>query len=300
VDVIYSSASPISAHLVAGLIHRATGVPWVAEFRDPWIGNVLAAPLPWPHRRVQTRLERWIVRSATRLVFLSTETAGIYERRYPDLRGRAAIVPNGYDASELGVPPVRRPPGERFLIVYTGTLERPAEAAAFLAGVDLLAARRPELAKRLDIEFVGHVGTEVEELAAPYIRAEPTASIIRFTAYAPREIALDRVRAADACLVLLGDEPGMSQFLPGKLLDYIGLDAPVLAVVPDGEARTLLRDLDWGITVDPTPDGVADGLERLLRGEHRVGRADPMGRFERRRLAAALGDVFDQALGISG
>lgn len=300
VDAIYSTSSPVSSHLVAGILHRRTRIPWIAEFRDPWVGNPLADPLPGLHARLQRRLERWIVSSASRVVFTSTETAVAYERRYPGLAGRWDIVPNGYDPEELGAPrtrPERRTP---FRLVYTGTLERPAEAAAFLAGVDLLVTDRPKVRSQLTIEFYGYASLQVEAIAAPYLAPDRLGAMIGFRPFVPRAEVLERVRDADACLVLLGDDRGMSQFVPGKLFDYIGLDAPVLAVVPPGEVRSVLHQLEWGVVTDPSPTGVADGLRRLLEGEHRTGTADRTRTFERGRLGQALGSVFDEAIGATG
>jgi glycosyltransferase involved in cell wall biosynthesis len=300
VDAMYSTSSPVSSHLVAGILHHRTGIPWVAEFRDPWVGNPLADPLPRLHARLQRRLERWIVSSASQVVFTSSETAVAYERRYPGLAGRWHVVPNGYDAEELGTARTRPEPRTPFRLVYTGTLERPAEAAAFLAGVDLLVTDRPEVRSQLRIEFYGYASPEVEAIAAPYLVSERLAAMIGFTPFVPRAEVLERVRDADACLVLLGDERGMSQFVPGKLFDYIGLDAPVLAVVPTGEVRSVLHRLDWGVVTDPTPSGVADGLNRLLNGDHRTGTADRNRTFERGGLGQALGSVLDQTIGPQG
>ena len=293
--VIYSTASPVSGHLVAGTLHRLTGLPWVAEFRDPWIGNVLADPLPWTHRRLQRRLERWIVASAARIVFLSAETEAAYLGRYPALAGRSVVVPNGYDAEDLGPPPERPPASTPLRLVYTCTLDRPAETAALMAGLASLVARRPEVSARLAIKFIGHTSPEVAAIVEPYLDTPSLQAMIRFTGFAPRAEALSLVRDADACLVMLGEEPGMSQFVPGKLFDYIGLDAPVLALVPPGEVRSLLERLEWGIVADPTPAGAADGLERLLAGDYRTGRADRAGLYERRGIALQLGSVLDAA-----
>jgi glycosyltransferase involved in cell wall biosynthesis len=293
-DAIYSTSSPISGHLVAGVLHRLTGVPWVAEFRDPWIGNVLAEPLPPIHQRLQRRLERWIVGTAARVVFLSAATEADYVRRYPSLAGRSVVVPNGYDADDLGPPPARPPVTTPIRLVYTGTLDRPIEAAAFLSGLAELVRRRPEVTGSLTIDVVGHTSAEVARLAAPYLESAELRSILRFVPYAPRAEALRYVREADACLVLLGEEPGMSQFIPGKLFDYIGLDAPILAVVPQGEVSSLLEQLEWGVVVDPTTEGVVDGLERLLAGRYRTGRADREGVYERRKLAIKLASVLDE------
>ena len=47
-DVLYSTLSPASAHLVALMVSRATGIPWVADFRDAWTRNPQGEPLPGP------------------------------------------------------------------------------------------------------------------------------------------------------------------------------------------------------------------------------------------------------------
>ena len=87
-DAVFSTSFPVSAHLVAGTFKRLTGVPWVAEFRDPWVGNVLPVPLPWMQRRLQIKLERWIVRTADRVVCVTPRLARMYQERYPGARNR--------------------------------------------------------------------------------------------------------------------------------------------------------------------------------------------------------------------
>ena len=73
----------VTAHLVSGLDGAAYGVPWVAEFRDPWIGNPLAAPAARAHRRLQARIEQSIVHHAHRIVCVTPSMTLMYQRRYP-------------------------------------------------------------------------------------------------------------------------------------------------------------------------------------------------------------------------
>src|SRR5262249_55313375 len=48
IDVLLSSSPPDSVHLAARDVARATRLPWVADFRDPWIGlSFLRPPTPW-------------------------------------------------------------------------------------------------------------------------------------------------------------------------------------------------------------------------------------------------------------
>ncbi len=102
-DVIFSTSHPVSSHLAAGVVKRLTGLPWVAELRDPWLGNRLTESVygarPWLHRRLQFKIERWIARTADQLVCVTPSLARMYQRRYPG--ATVVTIPNGYDRSEV-------------------------------------------------------------------------------------------------------------------------------------------------------------------------------------------------------
>ena len=159
-DAIYSTSAPITAHLVAGIVKRLTGVPWVAEFRDPWLGNPVTQAgggrRPWFHRRLQAKVERWIIQSADRIVFVSPTTARLYRRRYPRAAEMVAIT-NGHDRSEVVACARTTAEPHRYRIVWTGTLDRPAELDALLEAVAALKEKRPTLEDELEIRFYGNV-----------------------------------------------------------------------------------------------------------------------------------------------
>jgi hypothetical protein len=118
--------------------------------------------------------------------------------------------------------------------------------------------------------------------------------------YAPpattRDEAIARQREADALLVLLAHGPGRDVFVGGKVYELIGLDKQVLAMAPPGETRRTLKELDWGIVVDPTAAAVAAGLERLVDAPAPRRVADPERRYDRRALARRLATVLDDAV----
>jgi hypothetical protein len=64
-------------------------------------------------------------------------------------------------------------------------------------------------------------------------------------------------------------------------------------VAPDGEVRRILAELGWGTAADPTPDGFATGVERLMAAPKPDRPSDPQGRFERRALTARLASLLD-------
>lgn len=309
VDAIYSTSGPISCHLVAAGIAARTGLPWIADFRDPWIGNAFATPPRGLHAYQQRRMERKIVAGADRLIFPTKGVMEAYAARYPWATEKMLVIPNGYDRADFP------PPGSvgglhsaahaddaagdgmatrRFRLVYSGSLYGEHELEIFLAGLELLVGRRPEIKDRLEVEFVGWLTSNNHRVAAEHAGSDPLASMLRFSGFVPHAEAMRKVAASDGLLQLIADDPRKGEIQGGKLMEYLGHDRQILAVVPEGAAREVLRELDWGIVVDPTPEGVASGLERLLAAPAPARRADPEGRYDRANLAARLAGYLDE------
>lgn len=305
-DAIYSSSGPISCHLAAALVARQTGLPWIADFRDPWIGNAFAAPMPRLHRQLQDAIERRIVERADRVVFATAGLADAYSARYPRAAERFHVISNGYDRTDF--PPEPGPEARagdgRFRLTYAGSIYGDRELAMFLDGLELLLGRRPELRDKLEVEFVGWLNLHNQSVAAQYATPDRLGSMLRFTGFLPHAEALEHMLAADALLQVIADGPNRSGVVGGKLAEYVGLDRQILAVVPEGDARAILRELDWGIAADPTPQGVAEGIERLLATPPPGRRADLAGRYDRvnltAQLAALLNDVAAERTGQVG
>lgn len=296
VDVIYSSAAPISTHVVAGLLKRRMRRPWVADFRDPWVGNPFAAPLSRPKRRLQKRTERWIVTRADRVVVAVDAMREQFIERYPELAEKFVYIPNGYDRSDLaGIVPAPPDPG-RFHILYAGSLYRPQELEVFLLGVERLLARRPDLRDRLRVDFVGRMNEPNARQAVEFSKPERLGGIVSFGGFIPRPQALARMAGADALLQLMPDLAGAEIFVGGKLSEYLAFDRPILAVMPPGEGRRLVEALPTGRVADVRPDSVADAVERLLDDPPAPAPADPTGRFDRVNLAGELARLFDEVV----
>jgi glycosyltransferase involved in cell wall biosynthesis len=311
VDAIYSSSGPISCHLIASRIAARTGLPWIADFRDPWIGNAFAAPARGLQAIRQRRMERRIVEGADMLIFPTPGVAEAYAARYPWAAAKMRLIPNGYDRADFRAPggasrdgdgaggesgpaPGGQSSGRRFRVVYTGSLYGEHDLEIFMHGLETLVERRPEVAERLEVEFVGRLSPDNRDVAASYARLERLGSMVRFSGLVPHAEAMRRAATADALLQFVADGPRKGEIQGGKLMEYLGYDRQILALVPEGSARQVLRELDWGIIADPTPEGVASGLEKLLDTPLPTRRADPEGRYDRANLAARLAVCLDE------
>jgi hypothetical protein len=94
--------------------------------------------------------------------------------------------------------------------------------------------------------------------------------------------------------------------VPGKTYEYLGSRRPILAAVPQGDARDLLEAAGTATVCDPgDASAMAHSLERAI--ERKSARsplpqpdAGVLRRYERRALTAELASVFDAALGRAG
>lgn len=301
VDVIYSTSAPYTAHLAGGVLKLLIGRPWVAEFRDPWLGSpialAMAGPRPWLHRRLQVKIERWIVHAADRVVFVSPSTARAYRRRYPKAPP-FAVITNGHDPSDLVVRHRERGAGDRFRIVYAGTV-RPRELEALLQAVASLVDRRPALRDELELHFYGDLSAACRGILDHFVGSAGLSGMVQDMGMVARRVALEALVDADAALIMLGGDTGMGQIVPAKLFECIGQSQQVLAILPRGDARDILDELGWGVIASPDSVDIELAIEQLLATPApRDRKADPRGIYDGVRLAGRLAETLDSATGL--
>ncbi len=94
--VIWSTYPIATAHLIGLLLHRLTGLPWIADFRDSMTED------GYPANPKQKKIYQWIeqqtVKHCTRAVFTTPGAIKMYAARYPGIsESKWALIPNGYD-----------------------------------------------------------------------------------------------------------------------------------------------------------------------------------------------------------
>ena len=291
-------AQPWSDHLVGLRVHRATKLPWVAHFSDPWVDSPYLRASP-ARRRAAARMEAEVIREADAIVFVTSETADLVMKKYPDeWRKKVAVVPHGFDSTVV-VPGGDRRPGP-MRMVYTGRFyDGLRTPASLLRAVARLNTEQP-LADTIDMTFIG---PHVMEFA----RDAASLGIDRFAHFRDRVSAEDaNALAADADVLMVIDAAtdGPSPFLPSKLVDYLPLRKPIFGITPaDGASASLLKRL--GCPVAPPDDEAAirEAIAGLVR-EWRDGTLGVERQFDRvaaefdiRRTAAVFSDVLTQTFG---
>lgn len=264
-DVIVSFAQPWSDHLIGLQLHRETGLPWVAHFSDPWTDSPYHRPAQWLRRRAAA-MEAEVVAAASQLIFVNRYTRDRVMAKYPAAwAARTHVIAQGWEAEPLPPPPVPLP-SRPLHVVYTGRfydgIRTPGTVLAALAELN----RRHPLAGLIDVEFVGG-GMQAYEARTRMLGLE---SCVRFSGRLSPEQARRRAAVADALLTI--DAPvaaGPSLFLPSKLIDYLPLGKPILAVTPlAGPSADLIRELGYEPVAPDDVRGISAAFETLVAAHH--------------------------------
>jgi len=300
VDVLLSSSPPDSAHLAAWRARRGLAVPWVADFRDPWVGLHLRKPPTSWHRARQQRLEARVLDSADRVLAASRTHAEQLMRRAPapgaagSRAERVVHLPNGFEPAPDPAGEARAVAGTPyFRLVFTGTLSQMPETEVLLEALHELLARRPELRRRVRARLAGPYDRGYEDRAA----ALGLTGIVEFSGSLSHDAA--RALQAQADLLLLWKPPDMPTMVPGKLYEYLASGRPVVAMLPAGDEAAELAERGGAVRLDPGDRVALAGeierhVDRWLAGGREPGRVpDWLTSHTRGALAGRLAGVLD-------
>ena len=324
VALVYTVISPYETSEACTRIASARDVPWVPDLGDPWALDDMAMYPTALHRRLEVRKMRRGLETAARIVMSTPEA----ERRVRDTLGvrpeRMWIVPNGFDEADFRGDAPRREPDGVIRVVHTGYLhaelgrgqKASARAHGLLGGgspgveiltrshiflleaVNNLLEKRPAVGRRIEVHLAGVTTQTDEEIAQ-------TCPAVRLHGYLPHAESVRLLETADLLFLPMQKlARGLrSGNVPGKTYEYLASRRPILAAVPEGDARDLLERA--GATYVCEPDDVA-AMEEILAARVRSldGGEPPPARnrevvaeYEWGNLAARVASALDSILG---
>jgi hypothetical protein len=263
-DVILSRCWPGEAHLPALRLSRKTGIPWVANWNDPWPPEVNPPPYGFGPKRKLSMFKihylRDVCRTASHHTFPSAGLRDYMGVVQPAFLHRASVIPH------IAFPRQRSAEAtckETFVICHAGFLGTNRDPSTFFDGLRRFVSGM-HLLPKIKVVFLGNSYT-FEESRAIHI-PDPLKGMVEVLPWADYETSMD-VMATASVLLLIEGRMNEGIYLPSKLADYAETGRPILAMSPlNGTVADLIRTLGGGVLADQTsPDSVAESIERLYR-----------------------------------
>lgn len=299
IDAILTTGPPHSTHLAGLTLQKLTGVPWVADFRDPWTDINYYQELPHTGcaRRLDRALERWVLKQARAVTTVSpTWRNGLSQKVDGQRERRVRVIQNGYDEDDIE-PREESHDEEVFSLTHVGSLYASRNPTGLWRALRRLGERNaiPNLRLRL----VGTVDPNVKDALRRHGLSERT----KFISYVPHEEAVRYMRRAGLLLLSIEDFPASAGMLTGKIYEYLASGRPILGLGdPDGDAAALLRQTGGGELFPRTDvEGLASCIRRHYDAwaEGAPCSGAPPGRirpYRRRAQTGALAEVLAEVV----
>jgi glycosyltransferase involved in cell wall biosynthesis len=257
--VIWSTYPIASAHLLGLMLHRISGIPWVADFRDSMTED------EYPVNPTQRRIYRWIEKQAVthcfRAVFTTPGAIRMYAQRYPDIPSeRWALIPNGFDEENF----VNAERSQAFSVALKN---KPQKIVLLHSGVLYPSERDPTqffmaLAELLQEKVIDSQGFKVilratghDELHRQAIDEFGLGEIVFLEPSVDYESALAEMLVVDGLLVF--QATNCNHQIPAKIYEYLRAKRPILALTdPEGDTARVLSEAGISSIV-PLNDKVA-------------------------------------------
>lgn len=298
VDLIVSTGPPQSMHLIGRRLAKETGLPWIADFRDPWTKIFY-----FKHLSMTKATERWHKKMEKRVLDDADAVVAVSPLVQQEFQAMTdtpvELITNGFDECDFKVDKNIKTEAaggsdKDFIITHTGLFAADGNPTTLWEVLGEKCSKDPDFKKHLIIRLVGKTDEQI-------IKAIEEAGLKANTedlGYQPHSKAVEEQSKASLLILPLRKEPEYKAVLPGKLFEYLASLRPVLGIgQPDGAMSMILNSTKTGVVLNWDDKASISRYidlcwERHLKRELTVEDAD-ISQFTRRRLTHRMVELFE-------
>lgn len=258
VDVIITTGPPHSMHLIGMQLKQRTGLPWVADFRDPWSEwDILDLfHLTKKARKIHEKLERQVVKQADLTLTVSNAWAEMLSSKGAR---QTDVITNGYDAADFA--DFKRTPQPTFRLLHAGMLNDFRSSEQIWQTLETFLTQNENIRQHFRLVLAGSVSNRVLQ----HIRLHPhLAASLELLGYLDHNQLMQEYQKASALLLLQNESKNSSGHIPGKFFEYLATGIPIFALGnPASDMAKLLQQ--YNFTGMYAPDAAQTQITTLSR-----------------------------------
>ncbi len=296
IDLIFSSSPPQTNHMIARKASRKTGVPWVADFRDPWTDvfwlNENTKRMKWIHRW-DRRIEKKTINRMDAIVTVGPSLVRILQRK---TNKPINLITNGYDERYFTGEVYQR--SEKFRIIYAGSISREQHPECFFNSLTE-AMKNADFRKDMEMLWLGNFPTYIHDL----VNSLDYKNQIHFSPYTHYSESIEKIRNSDLLLLIIPKTTDNECIITSKIFEYIGAGRPIITYGPvTGDAGIILAETGCGKVFDYSD--AAAGCSYILeqwqqwKNHQNTAATGEIKDYSRKALTGKLASIFDNTIQI--
>ena len=276
IRVIFSSAPPYTVHLIAMKLSKKHSIPWVADFRDPWVDRFYNYENKrlWLTKLVDSSLEKRVINNASALTTVSKTISGYYEKPF-------SVIHNGYDEKDFTS--VNKKEKNTVVISHIGTMTKSQNPSMFFQSINELNLNQ----EKYRIDLIGNIHPDIKS----YIQNNKFDNFIKIKPYIPHKDAIRKMCDSNFLLLVIPNTKKNMGIVTGKLFEYIRSMRKIIMIgPPNSDAAKIIAQTNSGICFNYTEK---NKIKHLLI-ENNLPATSNYQQYSRESLTKTLSLVFEK------
>ncbi len=292
IELVFASAPPYSNLMLANRIKKVFDLPLVMDLRDDWLeSHFIEYPTRF-HRSKMEGMERETLENADCLITINKYIANSIRARFSN---RLEIIPHGYDAEDFEEHPNANKKNKKVTFLYSGTFYEQSGPETFLQAVAKFLKANPEYRSRIELQFQGNLNENIRKL---FVQNSLDGLIKEFD-YVNHKQAVRNLMEADILWMNNAHKKRPEAISFGKTYEYMASGKPILALLPEGDAKDTLEEYGAAYIVDPDDvDATSSAIDQIIKDME--GDKLPelnkefIATFDREKLTMQLAELFNE------
>jgi glycosyltransferase involved in cell wall biosynthesis len=295
-DAILATVPPYTSLRIARSIAQESGLPCIADLRDPFTQNPFIEMPTEFHRRYYHQYEKELLNSFDLITVAWPKIAEWNARAFKIDMDKFRVITNGYEPDDINRRYNRPAPSDVFSLGYFGSIYGLRTTDHLFKAYGIAIQRDPEFKERSRIIFSGAFDRYMVRKNALMNGCGKNLEILDFNS---RRETLDRMSECSVLVLMTGM---VAENYPGKLFDYIASNRIILNISKPSSLTKLVEETGIGVNVDGNnPEQVADLLlewfSKFKEGKKLVDPSrEKIRQFDGKVLAERMAKALDEIL----
>lgn len=239
IEILYATGPSFTAMVAAGELKAKYKIPLVVDYQDSWLHSSSGYIPRGYHRLRNMKMEQEVIKVSDEIITTNRRIKEYLIEEYDYLKHEDInIINHGYDEEDITLArslPLPEKPKMRFTSV--GSFFDLISPACFFEALRITFEKRPDIRGKIEFCIVGGLSKENLKL----IQKNNVADSIINPGYVDHIESIRYMLASDVLWFMVGKGTGDEVVSPVRLAEYFGARKPILASVPDGAAKQLLK-----------------------------------------------------------